>query len=117
LSRIEDAEVSHHAPIARGRGAQPSASGRFESLVREAFDDGWTAEDEAPPQLETEVTPERAKTIITRKFRAPVSERFRGSPRANLSRCARPGEGGNPQATRLGAERLGGRRADVPSLP
>jgi len=55
-----------HAPTPRGRGAQTNASGRFESLVREAFDDGWTAEDEAPAQLTTEVTPERSKTIIAR---------------------------------------------------
>ena len=55
-----------HAPTPRGRGAQTNASGRFESLVREAFDDGWTAEDEAPAQLKTEVTPERSKTIIAR---------------------------------------------------
>ena len=46
-------------PSPRGRGAQSNASGRFESLVREAFDDGWTAEDEAPAQLKTVVTPER----------------------------------------------------------
>jgi DNA repair photolyase len=50
----------------RGRGAQSNASGRFESLVRDAFDDGWTVEDETPPHLKTEVTPERAKTIIAR---------------------------------------------------
>jgi DNA repair photolyase len=53
-------------PAPRGRGAQSNASGRFESLVREAFDDGWTAEDEAPQQLKTQVTAERAKTIIAR---------------------------------------------------
>jgi DNA repair photolyase len=53
-------------PAPRGRGAQTNASGRFESLAREAFDDGWTDEDEAPGQLKTEVTPERAKVIITR---------------------------------------------------
>ncbi|HZZ88045.1 MAG TPA: PA0069 family radical SAM protein [Caulobacteraceae bacterium] len=53
-------------PTPRGRGAQSNATGRFEALVREAFDDGWTAEDEAPQQLKTQVTPERAKTIIAR---------------------------------------------------
>jgi DNA repair photolyase len=50
----------------RGRGAQSNATGRFESLVSEAFDDGWTGEDETPPPLRTEVTAERAKVIITR---------------------------------------------------
>src|SRR5271167_2731957 len=58
--------VIQRGPAPRGRGAQSNASGRFESLVREAFDDGWTAEDEAPAQLKTHVTPERSKTIIAR---------------------------------------------------
>ena len=58
--------MSVPSPTPRGRGAQSNASGRFESLVREAFDDGWTAEDEAPAQLKTEVTAERSKTIIAR---------------------------------------------------
>ena len=49
----------------RGRGAATNASGRFETLAREAFDDGWTRE-EAPEPLKTEVTWERPKTIITR---------------------------------------------------
>jgi len=50
----------------RGRGAQSNATGRFESLVREGFDDGWTADDAEPHQLTTEVHPEKARTIITR---------------------------------------------------
>ena len=54
----------HEAP--RGRGAQSNASGRFESQIREAVDDGWTELDEAPAPLRTELTPERAKTIIAR---------------------------------------------------
>jgi len=54
------------SPAPRGRGAQSNATGRFESLVREAFDDGWTSDDEKPAPLRTQVTPERAKTIITR---------------------------------------------------
>ena len=53
-------------PASRGRGAQSNATGRFESLTREAFDDGWTGDDEAPAQLKTVVTPERSKTIIAR---------------------------------------------------
>ena len=52
--------------LARGRGAQSNATGRFESLVREAFDDGWTRADDAPPALKTQVAPERAKVIISR---------------------------------------------------
>lgn len=54
------------SPAPRGRGAQSNATGRFESLAHEAFDDGWTEADEAPAPLKTELTPERAKVIITR---------------------------------------------------
>lgn len=46
-----------------GRGARSNASGRYERFAREAFDDGWAGEEIAP--LETIVTPERAKTIIS----------------------------------------------------
>jgi len=49
----------------KGRGAHTNASGRYESLSREAFDDGWTALDDAPPPLRTTVTPERARVILT----------------------------------------------------
>ena len=49
----------------RGRGAASNSSGRFEPRQREAFDDGWTA-DEAVEPLKTEVTVERPRTIITR---------------------------------------------------
>src|SRR5271167_4832596 len=51
--------------IRRGRGAATNASGRFEILAREDFDDGW-ARDEAPEPLATEVTWEKPKAIITR---------------------------------------------------
>ena len=49
-------------PLA-GRGARTNASGRFERFAREAFDDGWTEEEMRP--LETVVTPELAKSIIS----------------------------------------------------
>jgi DNA repair photolyase len=54
------------ADAPRGRGAQSNASGRYESHIREAFDDGWTEGDETPAPLRTVVTPERARTIIAR---------------------------------------------------
>ncbi|MEZ5995283.1 MAG: PA0069 family radical SAM protein [Hyphomonadaceae bacterium] len=47
----------------RGRGARTNASGRYERFSREAFDDGWADQDVAP--LETIVTPELAKSIIS----------------------------------------------------
>ncbi len=49
----------------KGRGARTNASGRYEPEAREAFDDGWTAED-APRSLRTVLTAERAKVILTR---------------------------------------------------
>ena len=50
----------------RGRGAVSNASGRFESLTEEAFDDGWTSDDEAPAQVATTLQVERARVILSR---------------------------------------------------
>ena len=57
-----------HADPRKGRGAGINPEGRFENIEREAFDDGWnTPEDEdGPPALKTQVTIERAKSIISR---------------------------------------------------
>ncbi|GJD50355.1 hypothetical protein OPKNFCMD_3094 [Methylobacterium crusticola] len=49
----------------RGRGATANPAGRFEPARREAFADGWDA-DEALPPLRTEVMLEQARTIVTR---------------------------------------------------
>ena len=49
----------------RGRGATANPTGRFEAASHEAFADGWDREEELPP-LRTEVTMERARSIITR---------------------------------------------------
>ena len=53
------------APIPKGRGARSNRSGRFESLRREEFDDGWDPAEEAP-QLATTVHPMKSRTIIAR---------------------------------------------------
>ncbi len=50
----------------KGRGARTNTSGRFEPVVHEAIDDGWTPEDATPPPLRTTLTPEHARTIITK---------------------------------------------------
>jgi DNA repair photolyase len=50
----------------KGRGARTNASGRYEPVAHEDFDDGWTPEDDTPPPLRTTLTPEHARTIITR---------------------------------------------------
>ena len=61
--------VVHSARVAgagKSRGALSRMQGRFESVAREVFDDGWGAEDEAPAALQTTVTEERARSIIQR---------------------------------------------------
>ncbi len=67
----------------RGRGARSNRSGRFESQQAEDFDDGWTDEDAEPVRLQTTVTPEKAKTIITRN----------DSPDVGFSRSINPYRG------------------------
>ena len=49
----------------RGRGSQSNASGRYKSLARVAFDDGWRTLDELPP-FKTTVTVNSTRKIISR---------------------------------------------------
>lgn len=49
----------------KGRGTASNPEGRFELTRTEAFDDGWPREDD-PQRPATEVTSERAKSIISR---------------------------------------------------
>lgn len=49
--------------LRRGRGARSNRSGRFETSVREAVDDGWDGLADLPP-FRTEVQEEIAKSII-----------------------------------------------------
>ena len=48
------------------RGARSFVQGRFESVAREPFDDGWTPEEADKRELQTSVTIERARSIISR---------------------------------------------------
>ena len=48
----------------RGRGVLSNATGRFEQLDREFVDDGWTVDDDLPP-LRTDVSEEKARSLIT----------------------------------------------------
>jgi len=58
--------VNHeHAAPRKGRGAGINPEGRFENTGREAFDDGWHREENAPA-LKTHATVEYAKSIISR---------------------------------------------------
>ena len=54
------------ATAPRGRGAVSNASGRYEALTRDGFDDGWAADDAEPPRLATTLTAERIRTVISR---------------------------------------------------
>jgi DNA repair photolyase len=56
-----------HAVFARGRSSRSNASGRFERQSLEEFDDGWSdLEDDRAGRVETTVTAETAKVIISR---------------------------------------------------
>ena len=47
------------------RGAQSFVAGRFETVERESFDDGWTPEERDERELRTTVTIESARSIIS----------------------------------------------------
>lgn len=59
--------TGRHADPRKGRGAGINPEGRFETVKREAFDDGWNTppDDELPP-LKTHVTAEQVSSIISR---------------------------------------------------
>ena len=47
------------------RGARSFVQGRFESVARESFDDGWTPEEPDTRELKTQVTIEKARSIVS----------------------------------------------------
>jgi DNA repair photolyase len=51
--------------VQRGRGSASNPDGRYESLRREACDDGWGGLDEPLPALQTTLSIDTAKRIIT----------------------------------------------------
>jgi DNA repair photolyase len=55
----------HSKEILHLRGARSQIQGRFESAAREAFDDGWTPEEQRQIELKTQVTLERARSILS----------------------------------------------------
>src|SRR3954451_25398724 len=47
------------------RGARSFMQGRFESVAREACEDGWSPEERLETELKTQVAIERARSIIS----------------------------------------------------
>src|ERR1700730_9595854 len=63
MPRDEESEMRRE--ILHMRGARSFKQGRFETVARESFDDGWTAEEKEAHELKTTVTIERARSILS----------------------------------------------------
>src|SRR5437899_5689460 len=77
------------------RGARSFVAGRFETLAREPFDDGWTPEERDAAELQTSVTEERARSIISRNDSPDIGfaqsiNPYRASDHGGVDCYARP---------------------------
>jgi DNA repair photolyase len=84
--------------VAKGRGATLQIEGRFESVARERFDDGWNAADEELPPFRTTVTEEKAKSILRRQTSPDLPfdyslNAYRGCEHGCIYCYARPSHG------------------------
>ena len=69
---VEFLGTSVGADRRRGRGTASNASGRYESLARIAFDDGWQSLEDLPP-FATTVSIDATRKIITRNESPDIS--------------------------------------------
>jgi DNA repair photolyase len=88
------------SPAIKGRGAASNPEGRFESVRRQAEDDGWQSAllDEATPRPRTEVTEERARSVISRNDSPDIGfdqaiNPYRGCEHGCIYCYARPSHG------------------------
>jgi DNA repair photolyase len=58
--------AGNHGAPAKGRGATANPEGRFETHSQEPVDDGWFSDPLDERKLDTHVTEERAKSVISR---------------------------------------------------
>ena len=84
--------------VAKGRGATLQIEGRFESVARERFDDGWNMTDEELPPFRTTVTVEKAKGILQRQTSPDLPftqslNAYRGCEHGCIYCYARPSHG------------------------
>ena len=85
----------HSKEILHLRGARSQLQGRFETAAREAFDDGWTPEEKSATELRTQVTIERARSIVSHNDSPDVGfdrsiNPYRGCEHGCISCYARP---------------------------
>ncbi|MBN8480788.1 MAG: PA0069 family radical SAM protein [Xanthomonadales bacterium] len=97
MATREPDDLTHPTRI-KGRGAASNREGRFEALAKTREDDGWHRDDEAVPRPPTEVTIERARTIISRNDSPdiPFSQSinpYRGCEHGCVYCYARPSHG------------------------
>lgn len=84
----------------KGRGAASNPEGRFQSVRRHAEDDGWQSAllDDAAPRPRTEVTPEHARSVISRNDSPDIGfsqaiNPYRGCEHGCIYCYARPSHG------------------------
>jgi DNA repair photolyase len=71
--KLEPGEATAHPSGDEGRGARTNMTGRYETQSRVLVDDGWGTLDDEPPKLNTSITVDATRTIITRNKSPDIS--------------------------------------------